>query len=81
MKVNHWVNQKFWKSIIIRLTPSVEHTSLIRVQHKKCLRAKLCPQICGKPVNLPYVCIYYDIDIAIAYGGRIRNHTKTSLEA
>ncbi|MBW4453178.1 MAG: hypothetical protein KME55_11070 [Nostoc indistinguendum CM1-VF10] len=70
MKVNQWVNQKFWKSIIIRLTPSVKHTGLIRVQHKRCLR-----------VNLPYVYIYYDIDIAIAYGGRIRNRTKTSLEA
>ncbi|MBD0385650.1 MAG: hypothetical protein ICV54_03730 [Nostoc sp. C3-bin3] len=37
-------------------------------------------QICGKPLNLPDVCIYYDIDIAIAYHGLIRNRTKTSLK-
>ncbi|WP_335022862.1 hypothetical protein [Nostoc sp.] len=28
--------------------------------------AKLCPQICGKAFNLPYVCIHYEVDIAIA---------------
>ncbi|MEH2011996.1 hypothetical protein [Nostoc sp.] len=28
--------------------------------------AKLCPQICVKAFNLPYVCIHYEVDIAIA---------------
>ncbi|MEH2394949.1 MAG: hypothetical protein V7K21_25970 [Nostoc sp.] len=28
--------------------------------------AKFCPQICGKSLNFPYVCIHYDLDIAIA---------------
>ncbi|MEH2434962.1 MAG: hypothetical protein V7K25_12035 [Nostoc sp.] len=36
--------------------------------------------ICGRALSVPYICIYYDIDIAIAYGGRIRHRTKTSLE-
>ncbi|MEH1889051.1 MAG: hypothetical protein V7K92_06110 [Nostoc sp.] len=27
--------------------------------------AKFCP-ICGKSLNFPYVCIHYDLDIAIA---------------
>ena len=80
MKVNEWINQKFWKSIIIRLTPSVEHAGRIRVQHKRCLTAK-CPQICDKTLKQPDICIQYDIDIAIAYGGRIRHRTKISLEA
>ncbi|MCC5627741.1 hypothetical protein [Nostoc sphaeroides] len=73
MKVNEWINQKFWKSIFIRLTPSVEHAGRIRVQ-------QLCPQICDRGLNVPYICIHYEIDIAIAYGGRIRHRTKTSLE-
>lgn len=46
--------------------PSVEHAGRIRVQHKRCLTAKLCPHICGRVLNVPYVCIHYDIDIAIA---------------
>ena len=65
MKVNEWINQKFRKSII-RLTPSVEHAGRIRVQRKRCLTAKLCPQICGRGINCPYICIHYHIDIAIA---------------
>ncbi|MEI1375618.1 MAG: hypothetical protein V7K29_14405 [Nostoc sp.] len=28
--------------------------------------AKFCPQICGKSLNFPYVCIHNDLDIAIA---------------
>ncbi|MEH1871529.1 hypothetical protein [Nostoc sp.] len=82
MKVNQWINQKFWKSINIDLTPSVEHASQMRVQHKRYLTAK-CPQICVITLKLRYICIHYgiDIDIAIAYGGRIRHRTKTSLEA
>ncbi|MEH2455591.1 hypothetical protein [Nostoc sp.] len=28
--------------------------------------AKFCPQICGKSLNFPYICIHYDLDIAIA---------------
>ncbi|MDZ8223636.1 hypothetical protein [Nostoc sp. ChiVER01] len=50
----------------------------MRVQHKLCLSAKLCP-LCGTP-NVFYICIHYDIDIAIADSGRIRHRTKTSLE-
>ncbi|MBC6433535.1 hypothetical protein FM036_23785 [Nostoc sp. HG1] len=68
MKVNEWINQKFWKSIFIRLTPSVEHSGRIRVQQKRCLTAKLCPQICGRILKLRDICIHYDIDIAIATG-------------
>ncbi|WP_375513310.1 hypothetical protein [uncultured Nostoc sp.] len=59
MKVNKWINQKFWKSIFTRLTPSVEHAGRIRVQ-------QLCSQICERGLNVPYICIHYDIDIAIA---------------
>lgn len=66
MKVNEWINQKFRKSIIIHLTPSVEHAGRIRVKHKRCLTAKLCPQICGTGLNVPYICIHNDMDIAIA---------------
>ncbi|MBG1263726.1 hypothetical protein [Nostoc commune] len=60
------INQKFWKSIFIRLTPSVEHRGRIRVQQKRCLTAKLCPQNCGRILKLGDICINYDIDIAIA---------------
>ncbi|MEH1830709.1 MAG: hypothetical protein V7L29_01140 [Nostoc sp.] len=36
--------------------------------------AKLCPQqICGKTLNLSYLCIHYDLDIA--------PRPKSSLEA
>ncbi|MFS0518101.1 hypothetical protein ACEYW6_25760 [Nostoc sp. UIC 10607] len=74
MKVNEWINQKFWQSIIIRFAPSVEYVGGIRLQHKRCLRgatpthtAKFSPEkICGKGLNLAYVCIDYDLDIAIA---------------
>ncbi len=54
-----------FRKSIIRLTQSIEHGR----------------QNCGKALHFSYVCIYYDIDIAIAYGGRIRHRTKTSLEA
>ncbi|BBD65894.1 hypothetical protein NIES4072_04270 [Nostoc commune NIES-4072] len=80
MKVNEWINKKFQESIFIRLTPSVEHAGRIRVQHKRCLTAKLCPHNFGRVLNVLYICIHYDINIAIAYGGRIRHRTQTSLE-
>ncbi len=44
MKVNEWINKKFQESIFTRLTPSIEHTVRMRVQHKRCLTAKLCQQ-------------------------------------
>ena len=81
MKVNEWINQKFWESIFIPLTISVEDADRIQVKNKRWLTAKPYPQICGKALNLAYLCIHYDIDIAIAYGGRIRHRTQTSLEA
>ncbi|MEH1937308.1 MAG: hypothetical protein V7L14_27105 [Nostoc sp.] len=74
MKVNEWINLKFWQSIFIPLARCVEDAGRIRVQHKRCLRratpthtAKLCSeQICGKALNLHYICILYNLDIAIA---------------
>ncbi|MEH2302607.1 MAG: hypothetical protein V7K88_27410 [Nostoc sp.] len=38
MKVNEWINQKFWQSIFIPLASSSEHAGRIRIQHKLCLR-------------------------------------------
>ena len=38
MKVNEWINQKFWQSIFIPLAASIEHAARIRIQHKLCLR-------------------------------------------
>lgn len=81
MKVNKWINQKFWQSIFIRLAPFVAHVGRIQVKHKQCLRratpthtAKLCSEIIyGKAFNLHYICILYTLDIAIAL--------RSSLEA
>ncbi|MEH2280924.1 MAG: hypothetical protein V7K90_06210 [Nostoc sp.] len=49
MKVNKWINQKFWQSIFIRLGASIEYVGGIGVHHQRCLRratpkrtAKLC---------------------------------------
>ncbi|MEH1923834.1 hypothetical protein [Nostoc sp.] len=65
MKVNEWINQKFWQSIFIRLAASV--ADVVRVQATPQHTAKLCPEmICGKDFNLYYICILYSLDIAIA---------------
>jgi len=74
MKVNEWINQKFWQSIFIRLAASVADVVRVQVQDKRCIlqaapkrTAKLCPEIiCGKAFNLYYICILYSLDIAIA---------------
>ncbi|MEH1822430.1 MAG: hypothetical protein V7L31_25720 [Nostoc sp.] len=74
MKVNEWINQKFWQSIFIRLAAPVADVVRVKVQDKRCLLqatpkrpAKLCPEMfCGKAFNLYYICIFYSLDIAIA---------------
>ncbi|MFW9258157.1 hypothetical protein A4S05_16560 [Nostoc sp. KVJ20] len=96
MTVNKWINQKFWQSIFICLAPFVAHISRIQVEHKQCLRratpkhtAKLCSEVIyGKAFNLHYICIFYNLDIAIALKlvlkrnwRSIANHTNTIMEA
>ncbi|MGF1937708.1 MAG: hypothetical protein RM347_025515 [Nostoc sp. ChiQUE02] len=85
MKVNEWINHKFWQSIFIGLVPFVAHLDRIQVQYQRCLRqatpnhtAKLNPKrICGKALNLHYISILYNLDIAIALKAVLKQNWVT----